>query len=180
MNKELLYNADQMKAFINDLADQVIATHRKNIEQQQLVLIGIYTRGVTLAQRLHKIIQEKTGQQLDIGSLGITLYRDDVNHRSSPTMIKPTEIVFSIDDRPMLLIDDVLYTGRTTRAALNEIMDFGRPSLCQLLVLINRSGRQLPIQADYFGVHIEAKNNEKVMVRFHENDPETEDRIELK
>jgi pyrimidine operon attenuation protein/uracil phosphoribosyltransferase len=138
-----------------------------------LVLVGIRRRGVELAERLAGLVEERSGRRIERGSLDITLYRDDFAQIGSRPLIGTTEIPVDLTDRRVVIVDDVLYTGRTIRAALNEIADFGRPSRIELCVLIDRGGRELPIQADYVGLEHPAAVGEEVEVRVPELDDES-------
>ena len=128
----------------------------RNRGVDELALVGIRTRGVPLARRLARILREINGDEVPTGALDITLYRDDLmRHPVGPQpVVRRTEIPFSIDDRKILLVDDVLYTGRTIRAALDALIDFGRPRAIQLIVLVDRGHRELPIKADYVGKNL--------------------------
>lgn len=137
-----------------------------------LLLVGIRRRGVELAVRLADLLAAHTGQTIDTGSLDITLYRDDFGQIGSLPVIGTTEIPGDVTGQRVVIVDDVLYTGRTIRAALNEIADFGRPSRIELCVLIDRGGRELPIQADFVGMSYEANEGEHVEVRVPELDGE--------
>ena len=138
-----------------------------------LLLVGIRRRGVELAERLADLLAARTGQAISTGSLDITLYRDDFAQIGSLPVIGMTEIPGDITDKRIVIVDDVLYTGRTIRAALNEIADFGRPSSIELCVLIDRGGRELPIQADFVGMSYPAEEGEHVEVRVPEQDGES-------
>ncbi len=133
-------------------------------------------RGVPLARRLARSIKEITGDDVPTGALDITLYRDDLmRHAVGPQpVVRRTEIPFSIDGRKILLVDDVLYTGRTTRAALDALIDFGRPKAIQLIVLVDRGHRELPIKADYVGKNLPTALDESVQVRLQEIDDRDE------
>lgn len=135
----------------------------------KLAIVGIQSRGVPLARRLAAAISGK-GRSLPVGSLDITLYRDDLSTIGTRPLIKATDIPFSIDGRTVVLVDDVLFTGRTIRSALDELVDFGRPARIELAVLIDRGHRELPIQADYVGLRVETTRNETVDVRLKETD----------
>jgi pyrimidine operon attenuation protein/uracil phosphoribosyltransferase len=136
----------------------------------------VRSRGVPLARRLARSIKEITGDEVPTGSLDITLYRDDLmRHAVGPQpVVRRTEIPFSIDGRKILLVDDVLYTGRTTRAALDALIDFGRPKAIQLIVLVDRGHRELPIKADYVGKNLPTALDESVQVRLQEIDDRDE------
>jgi pyrimidine operon attenuation protein/uracil phosphoribosyltransferase len=158
---------------------RAIASMAKAIEADQksaksLAIVGIQSRGVPLAARLAVALREATGKQIDVGSLDITLYRDDLSTVGTRPVLKATNIPFSIDARMVILVDDVLYTGRTIRAALDELIDFGRPSRIALAVLIDRGHRELPIQADYIGKTFETERADMVDVRLIETDGKDE------
>lgn len=135
-----------------------------------LVLIGIRSRGVDLASRLARKIAQIEKAQVPMGIIDITLYRDDLTRATQQPQVKGTEISFPIDDRQVVLVDDVLYTGRTVRAALDALIDFGRPRTVQLAVLVDRGHRELPIRADYVGKNLPTAVNESVQVRLSERD----------
>ena len=134
-----------------------------------LAVIGIHTGGVYLANRIQRIIQDRENMTLPSGSLDITLYRDDWSLASQNPIVKKTDINFPVEGKTIILIDDVLFTGRTIRAALDAIMDFGRPHSIQLAVLVDRGGRELPIQADYIGTEISIGANEHIHVLLEED-----------
>ena len=137
-----------------------------------IALVGIRRRGVPIAQRLARSLLEITGREVPTGALDITLYRDDLmRHAVGPQpVLRRTEIPFSIDDRRILLVDDVLYTGRTTRAALDALIDFGRPRSIQLVVMVDRGHRELPIRADYVGKNVPTSARQSVQVKLTEQD----------
>ncbi len=135
-----------------------------------LSIVGIHTGGVFLAQRIKRRIEEREGVTLPAGNLDITLYRDDWSLISQNPIVKKSDIGFLLEDRRVVLVDDVLFTGRTIRAALDAIMDYGRPLSIQLAVLIDRGGRELPIQPDYVGMAVAASAGERVDVLLDEKD----------
>ena len=137
-----------------------------------LALVGIRTRGVPMARRLAGIIKEISQRDVPTGALDITLYRDDLMRHAvgAQPVVRSTEIPFSIDDRRILLVDDVLYTGRTIRAALDALIEFGRPRSIQLVVLVDRGHRELPIKADYVGKNIPTSTTQSVNVHLAEVD----------
>ncbi|WDT75961.1 MAG: bifunctional pyr operon transcriptional regulator/uracil phosphoribosyltransferase PyrR [Candidatus Manganitrophus sp.] len=153
---------------------------RRTRDSKELALIGIRTGGVYLAQRLGKKIQEIEGERetVPIGELDITLYRDDLAQRKESPVLKKTHIPFDLNDRKIILVDDVLFTGRTIRAAMDGLMDLGRPKQIQLAVLIDRGHRELPIRADYVGKNLPTATDEKVEVLLEEAGEE--DRIVLR
>ena len=135
-----------------------------------IAVVGIQSRGVPLAARLAAALRESTGKKIDVGSLDITLYRDDLSTVGTRPVLKATNIPFSIDGRTVILVDDVLFTGRTIRAALDELVDFGRPARIALAVLVDRGHRELPIQADYIGKTVKTQRRDMVDVRLTEID----------
>ncbi|MCM8782434.1 MAG: bifunctional pyr operon transcriptional regulator/uracil phosphoribosyltransferase PyrR [Candidatus Omnitrophica bacterium] len=146
----------------------------KNKGTQDLCLVGIRNRGAYLAERLAKNIKKIEGITLAVGILDITLYRDDLTLIASHPVVHKTEIDFDINDKNIVLVDDVLYTGRTIRAALDALIDFGRPQTIQLAVLVDRGHRELPIRADYVGKNIPTSKNEVIEVRLEEADGKDE------
>ncbi|MEW6267674.1 MAG: bifunctional pyr operon transcriptional regulator/uracil phosphoribosyltransferase PyrR [Thermodesulfobacteriota bacterium] len=135
-----------------------------------LGIIGIRSRGDHLARRLQGEIRKLEGEEVPFGAIDITLYRDDINRGADHAVIKSTEIPWEVDGKTILLVDDVLFTGRTIRAALDALMDFGRPRAIQLAVLVDRGHRELPIRADYVGKNLPTQHSEKVQVRLREDD----------
>jgi pyrimidine operon attenuation protein / uracil phosphoribosyltransferase len=148
----------------------------KNKGGDDLVIVGIKTRGVPLARRIQEKIQHIEGLTVPIGDLDITLYRDDLAMavESNEPEIRGTDIPFDINNKKVILIDDVLYTGRTVRAAMDAVMDLGRPSQIQLAVLVDRGHRELPIRADYVGKNIPTSDKEIIVVQLNEVDDGTE------
>jgi pyrimidine operon attenuation protein/uracil phosphoribosyltransferase len=144
----------------------------RNRSLDDLALVGIRTRGVPIARRIAAAIEQIAGVGIPVGILDITLYRDDLmRHAVGPQpLVRSTEIPFSIDNRRILLVDDVLYTGRTIRAALDALIDFGRPRTIQLVVLVDRGHRELPIKADYVGKNVPTSLQQSVQVRLAEID----------
>lgn len=142
----------------------------RNRGAKDLALIGIRTRGAYIAERLADIIEREEGQRPLFGILDITLYRDDLSTISEKPVVHATDIPFDVRDKVVVLVDDVLYTGRTARAALDAIVDFGRPRKIELAVLMDRGHRELPIRADYVGRVLSIKENETVLVRIAEVD----------
>ncbi|MBF0504915.1 MAG: bifunctional pyr operon transcriptional regulator/uracil phosphoribosyltransferase PyrR [Candidatus Omnitrophica bacterium] len=142
----------------------------KNKDVDDLVLMGIRTRGVVLAQRLKKVLKDIKGVDVPMGILDITLYRDDLTLVGKTPVVRPTSIDFDINDRKIVLVDDVFFTGRTIRAALDALVDFGRPAIIQLAVLIDRGHRELPIRADYVGKNIPTSKSQNVRVVLGESD----------
>ena len=151
------------------IAHEIVERHRG---VGDIALVGVRRRGVPIAQRLARSLLEISGREVPTGALDITLYRDDLmRHAVGPQpVLRRTEIPFSIDDRCILLVDDVLYTGRTTRAALDALIDFGRPRRIQLVVVVDRGHRELPIKADYVGKNVPTSVRQSVQVKVIEVD----------
>ena len=159
-----------------DIGQKLIRISHEIIENHSdisnVVILGIHNRGVPIAERINKIISNITNINLSIGSLDITFHRDDFRERLSIPEIQGTDIHFSLDRKVVILVDDVLYSGRTIRAALDELNSFGRPSIVRLAVLIDRGHRELPIRADFVGKNIPTHSGEHVEVRLIETDDE--------
>ena len=162
-------DAERVTRTLTRIAHEVI---ERNRGLDELALVGIRTRGVPIARRLAGALKEIGGHDVPTGVLDITLYRDDLmrNAVGPQPVIRKTEIPFSIDNRRILLVDDVLYTGRTIRAALDALIDFGRPRSIQLVVLVDRGHRELPIKADYVGKNLPTSLRQSVQVRLQETD----------
>ncbi|OFW29801.1 MAG: bifunctional pyr operon transcriptional regulator/uracil phosphoribosyltransferase [Acidobacteria bacterium RIFCSPLOWO2_02_FULL_65_29] len=152
----------------------------RNRGLEEIALVGIRSRGVPLARRLAAIVKEISGHEVPAGALDITLYRDDLMRHAigAQPLVRSTDIPFSIDDKRILLVDDVLYTGRTIRAALDALIEFGRPKSIQLVVLVDRGHRELPIKADYIGKNLPTSPSESVQVHLTELDGRDEVEIE--
>lgn len=168
--------ADQMSRTTTRLAHEII---EKNPDAREIAIVGIHTRGAHLGKRLHELLCQAGGDCTYIaGNLDITFYRDDVGPRSATgvapiavaPVVKGTELPFSVQDATIILIDDVLYTGRTIRAAVDALFDFGRPAEVQLAVLVDRGHRVLPIRADYVGKNVPTAQRERISVRYPESD----------
>lgn len=144
----------------------------KNKGSKDLVLIGMRTRGEFLARRIQSKLKKIDGADLPIGVLDVTLYRDDFRTRIKQPEVSVSDITFDINDKHIILMDDVLYTGRTVRSAMNAIMDLGRPASIQLFILVDRGHRELPIRADYVGKNVPTSQNEEIKVKMSEVDEE--------
>ena len=160
-------DADKVDRSLTRIAHEIVERHR---DVGQLVLVGVRTRGVPLAQRLQRKIGTIEGKDLPLGILDINLYRDDITSVGPSAILKETIIHFPIDERRVILVDDVLFTGRTVRAALDGLMDFGRPRSIELAVLVDRGHRELPIRADYVGKNVPTGLDEMVQVLLQEED----------
>jgi pyrimidine operon attenuation protein/uracil phosphoribosyltransferase len=165
----VVMDADRMGRTLTRIAHEIV---ERNRGVESLALVGVRTRGVPIAARLAARLREISGRDVPVGALDITLYRDDLmlNAVGPQPLVRSTDIPFSIDDRIIVLVDDVLYTGRTVRAALDELIDFGRPRAIQLVVIVDRGHRELPIKADYVGKNLPTSRGESVSVRLLETD----------
>jgi pyrimidine operon attenuation protein / uracil phosphoribosyltransferase len=172
----VVMDADRVGRTLARIAHEIL---ERNRGIDQVALVGIRTRGATIAKRLAQAIQDISGHDIPTGALDITLYRDDLmRHALGPQpLVRRTEIPFSIDERHIILVDDVLYTGRTIRAALDALIDFGRPRSIQLVVLVDRGHRELPIKADYVGKNLPTALTQSVQVHLAEVDGH--DQVEL-
>lgn len=169
MTKTRIIDSSGLKRTVTRLAHEVV---EKNKGAENLVVVGIKTRGDTLARRLAAVIESIEGRNIPVGSLDITLYRDDLRGRLDQPQLKSTQILFDITDKVVLLVDDVLFTGRTIRAALNALMDIGRPARIWLAVLVDRGHRELPIKADFVGKNIPTSAKQEIRVLMSDIDGE--------
>lgn len=167
--KAVILDEKAISRALTRIAHEII---EKNKGVEDCVLIGIRTRGIFLAERLEKRIKEIEGTNIPVGEIDITLYRDDLSKKTvdGDPQIKGSDVPFDIKDKKVILVDDVLYTGRTVRAALDALVDIGRPSQIQLAVLVDRGHRELPIRADYVGKNIPTASHEKIVVQLNETD----------
>ena len=164
--KTILTDQD-FRRILTRIAYEIIETHKG---VQNLALVGIQTRGDYLAKRLADRIREIEGVDLEVGSMDINMYRDDWTKISHQPIVRPSKIPFSVDDKNIILVDDVLYTGRTIRAAMEALMDFGRPARIELAILVDRGHRELPIQGDYRGIFLDTSHEETIQVQVSEHD----------
>jgi pyrimidine operon attenuation protein / uracil phosphoribosyltransferase len=166
---KVLLNAKQIDSALNKLTSRIVADTPEGVE---IAVIGIRSRGEIVAQRLAGRLSKKIGGEIPCGTLDITLYRDDLNSPKSGSQpqVRATEIGFDINDKLIILVDDVLHTGRSTRAAMDALIDLGRPKAIRLAVLVDRAGREFPIQADYAGYKADAKPGKLVQVLLKESD----------
>lgn len=171
MKKKILIDSKEIDRKILRIVHEII---EKNHGVNNIAIIGIKTRGEFIGKRIYDKINKIEKKKVPFGTLDITLYRDDLRNSLNMPELKGTDINFDIDKLKIILVDDVLYTGRTIRAAIDAIMDFGRPSNIQLAVLIDRGLRELPIQPDFVGLEIETSDKEKIEVRLKEHDKKDE------
>jgi pyrimidine operon attenuation protein / uracil phosphoribosyltransferase len=170
---KVLLDADDIQRTLSRIAHEVI---ERNPDLDRVALVGIHTRGVPLAHRLRRLIEERSGVEVSIGAVDITFYRDDVHIRGGEAPLHPqplvrsTQLDFSFEGCTCILVDDVLYTGRTIRAAVEALFDYGRPARVQLAVLADRGHRELPIRPDYVGKNLPTSRNERVQVQLVEVD----------
>ena len=175
MQKAKIMDEKAIGRAITRISHEIIERN-KGIEN--VVLIGIKTRGVPVASRIANKIETIEGQRIRIGEMDITLYRDDLSKKQIDHVVNSTKIDFDITDKTVILVDDVLYTGRTVRSALDALMDIGRPKAIQLAVLVDRGHRELPIRADYVGKNVPTSRNEIISVKLMECDKEDSVSIE--
>jgi len=161
-----LVDADQLRRTVARIAHEILERHA---DPGKIALVGIRTRGVPLATRLAGLIEEFSGLRPDLGSVDIALYRDDVSAGTLP-VVGETQLPFPVSERTVVLVDDVLYTGRTIRAAIDAVFDYGRPPLVQLAVLVDRGHRELPIRPDFVGRNLPTAATDRVRVRLTETD----------
>jgi len=167
--ERILLSPEDIRRALVRIAHEII---ERNKGARDIVLVGMQTRGVPLAKRLAAIIKDIEGFAIPTGSLDISLYRDDLSRRPLKPVVHPTDIPVDITDKHVVLVDDVFYTGRSIRAAMDAIMDFGRPRTIQLAVLVDRGHRELPIRADYVGKNIPTSRSEEIKVYVTEIDRE--------
>jgi pyrimidine operon attenuation protein/uracil phosphoribosyltransferase len=170
---KVVFDSEAISRTLSRIAHEII---EGNPDLDQVALVGIQTRGVPLAQRLRRLIAERAGEDVELGSLDITFYRDDVHVRGGEAplhaqpLVRATTLDFPLEGRTCVLVDDVLYTGRTIRAAIEALFDYGRPARVQLAVLVDRGHRELPIRPDYVGKNLPTARNERIQVQLVEVD----------
>jgi pyrimidine operon attenuation protein/uracil phosphoribosyltransferase len=170
---KVLLDAEAIERTLSRIAHELI---ERNDDLEQVALVGIHTRGVPLAQRLRRLVAERTGEELALGQLDITFYRDDVQVRGGEAplhaqpLVRSTSLDFPLEGVTVVLVDDVLYTGRTIRAAVEALFDYGRPARVQLAVLADRGHRELPIRPDYVGKNLPTSREERIQVQLLEVD----------
>ena len=167
MDKALIMDETALDRALKRIAHEIV---EKNKGTDNLALIGIHRRGVPIAKRIAAYINDFEGEAVEVGTLDITFYRDDLSLLADHPVIKGTDIAFDINKKTVVLCDDVLYTGRTARAALDALMDLGRPNYIQLAVIVDRGHRELPIRADYVGKNIPTSKSEVIGVHVKEID----------
>ncbi|MBN4076139.1 bifunctional pyr operon transcriptional regulator/uracil phosphoribosyltransferase PyrR [Gemmatimonas aurantiaca] len=165
----MFLDAIGLRRALTRIAHEII---ERNRGVQDVALVGIITRGATLAKRLQALIEELEGVKVELGLMDINLYRDDATTRLDQPIIQKTDILFNVVDKNIVLVDDVLFTGRTIRAALDQLTDFGRPRSIQLAVLVDRGHRELPIRADYVGKNVPTNRTDRVSALLTEHDDE--------
>jgi pyrimidine operon attenuation protein/uracil phosphoribosyltransferase len=168
MNESLqILDGLEIDRILKRMACEILEKHKNT---DNLALIGIHTRGVFLSRRLRQHIQDFDGVELPVGEIDITLYRDDWTQMSPQPVVKTTDIAFSVDNKQIILVDDVLFSGRTVRAAMDQVIDFGRPARIELAVLVDRGHRELPIQSNYTGHFIKTRRSQMINVLLKECD----------
>lgn len=165
--QKVLMDSGQIDEALDRLVEGILTLESS---PDKLALVGIRTRGINVAERLKTRLDEKLKRDVPIGALDITLYRDDLSALGNQPLVGETHLAFDVEDRVIVLVDDVLYTGRTVRAALNAIIDYGRPRRILLVVLVDRGGREYPIQPDLAGQTVSSEGNQNVQVRLKEID----------
>ncbi|MFL5954600.1 MAG: bifunctional pyr operon transcriptional regulator/uracil phosphoribosyltransferase PyrR [Gaiellaceae bacterium] len=171
--RRLLLDEESIRRTLSRIAHEII---ERNEELDTVALVGIHTRGVPIAQRLRRLVEERSGEELAIGQLDITFHRDDVHVRAGhpprhpQPLARETKLDFDLEGRTVILVDDVLYTGRTIRAAIDALLEYGRPERVQLAVLADRGHRELPIRPDYVGKNLPTSRGERVQVELMEID----------
>ena len=167
MAEKIIMTKADIRRTLARMAHEIVERHKTT---ENLVLVGMRTRGVPLAKRLAANIAQFEKAEVPVGALDFSLYRDDLASRDVQPMVKSTDIPVSIDGKVVILVDDVLYTGRSTRAAMDALIDLGRPQQIQLAVLLDRGHRQLPLRADYIGKSLPSASDEDVQVKLEESD----------
>lgn len=172
---KVILDAAGIQQKVRALCQSILKEFRSDLKL--LAVVGIQTRGAHLARRIAEILRKESGAEIPVGILDITLYRDDVHDISEQPEVKETDLPFDIQDRPIVLVDDVLFTGRTVRSAMNALIDYGRPQCIRLAVLIDRGHRELPIGADYIGHAVSVQQDDIIDVNLKEIDEEDSVRL---
>jgi pyrimidine operon attenuation protein/uracil phosphoribosyltransferase len=165
--EKVVLDGEDIRRTLVRIAHEIV---EKNAEPHRLAIVGIHRRGAIIAQRVHGLVQGLLGAELPLGDLDISFYRDDVSTRSEAPVVHSSHLDFPLEDRTIVIVDDVLYTGRTVRSAIDALFDYGRPDRVQLAVLADRGHRELPIRADYVGKNLPTSKAERVNVRVEELD----------
>jgi len=167
-DKKLLYDQSVVSLAVETIVEAIMMEFRQR-DLRQVGLMGIQSKGFQLAQRIQRLIAKRTGVTMELAALDITMYRDDIGMRKTLPEIHPTTIPFDVNGKAVILVDDVLQTGRSIRAALDAITDYGRPALIRLAVMVDRSGREYPIRADYTGVNLDVPPGQAIKIEFGKN-----------
>ncbi len=167
MNERVVLDSEDLRRTLVRIAHEIV---EKNPESDRIAIVGIHTRGAVLARRVHALIGELSESELPLGDLDISFYRDDVEARGAHPVVHSSHLDFALDERTVVLVDDVLFTGRTVRAGIDALFDYGRPDRVQLAVLTDRGHRELPIRPDYVGKNLPTAFDERVNVRVEEID----------
>lgn len=165
--EKVVLDRDDIRRTLVRIAHEIV---EKNAEPQKLAIVGIHRRGAILAQRLHRLVEDLLDHEVAQGDIDITFYRDDVGTRMDQPVVHASRVEFPLDDTTVVIVDDVLYTGRTVRSAIEALFDYGRPARVQLAVLADRGHRELPIRPDYVGKNLPTARTERVNVRLDEVD----------
>jgi pyrimidine operon attenuation protein / uracil phosphoribosyltransferase len=173
-DEKVVLDGDDMRRTLVRIAHEIV---EKQIEPQELAIVGIHRRGAILARRLRALLDELLAAEVPLGDVDISFYRDDLSRRADAPVVNASHVDFDVDGRTIVIVDDVLYTGRTVRAAIEAIFDYGRPARVQLAVLADRGHRELPIRPDYVGKNLPTSRDERVNVRVEELDGE--DRVTI-
>ena len=171
MNTKVVLESNDVERTLRRIAHEIV---EKNPDMAEIALVGIHTRGAVIAARLHALLSELTGVEIPLGEIDISFYRDDLKARSSDRqpVVHASRLDFPLEDRTIVLVDDVLFTGRTVRAGIDALFDYGRPAVIQLAVLCDRGHRELPIRPDYVGKNLPTARGERVSVQLTETDGE--------
>ncbi len=165
--EKVVLDGDDIRRTLVRIAHEVV---EKNGEPEALAIVGIHRRGALLAQRLHRLVEDLLDSEVPLGDLDISFYRDDLAHRSEQPVVHASHVDFPLDGKTVVLVDDVLYTGRTIRAAIDALFDYGRPARIQLAALVDRGHRELPIRPDYVGKNLPTSRDERIQVQLVEVD----------
>ncbi len=177
MSEKVVLDRDDLRRTLVRIAHEIV---ERNGEGEELAIVGIHTRGVAMAERIHALVSELAGSTVPLGDLDISFYRDDIDARApaQAPVVHSSHLDFDLEGRTIVLVDDVLFTGRTVRAAIDALFDYGRPARVQLAVLVDRGHRELPIRPDYVGKNLPTAREERVYVRLEEEDEVDEVTIE--